>query len=173
MKGEIIGRDIPVEKILIELILRKIEVRDIEEIYKNIHLKYVQKYFPLEEEKQWEEHKKWYTFIINSPTFLFYTIENLKKEFLGTVKFELEENGAIISIYLVEKIRGKHFSDRILKLSIEELRFEKPEIDRIIAYILEENLISQKVFLNNGFKYIKKKKYNGVKHLMYEKNFEF
>lgn len=150
--------------------MRKIEEKDIEEIYKNIHLKYVKKYYPLEEEKQWEEHKKWYTFIINSPSYLFYTIENLKREFLGTVKFELEnENTSIISIYLVEKIRGKHYSDKILKLSIEELKFEKPKIDRVLAYILEENEVSQKVFINDGFKYIKKKKYNGVKHLMYEK----
>lgn len=76
----------------------------------------------------------------------------MSREFLGTVKFELDEETAAISVYLVESIRGKGYSETVIINSINELCFEKPNIKKISAYVLEENEISQKVFLKIGFK---------------------
>lgn len=153
-----------------DIILRKMEEKDIPNIYKYIHLNYVKKYFPDNEREQWEAHKRWYTFIINSPSYLFYTVESLGREFLGTVKFEVvSKTKANISIYLVEKIRGKGYSEATIFHSIEELKFEKPQIKRICAYILEENEISKKTFTKNGFVFKGVKEYIGTEHLLYEK----
>ena len=38
------------------------EEKDIQNIYKYIHLDYVKKYFPDKEKEQWEAHKRWYSF---------------------------------------------------------------------------------------------------------------
>ncbi|WP_294705852.1 GNAT family protein [uncultured Fusobacterium sp.] len=155
---------------MIDIILRKMEEKDIPNIYKYIHLNYVKKYFPDKEKEQWEAHKRWYSFVINSPTYLFYTVESLSREFLGTVKFEIvTKTKANISIYLVEKIRGKGYSEATIFHSIEELKFEKPQIKKICAYILEENEISKKTFIKNGFIYKGTKEYIGAEHLLYEK----
>lgn len=143
--------------------------KDIPDIYKYIHLNYVEKYYPDKEKDQWEAHRRWYSFVINSPTYLFYTIESLSSEFLGTVKFELDEDEAIISVYLIEGIRGKGYSETVVVNSINELCFEKPNIKKISAYILEENEISQKVFLKIGFKRKKNEEYNGTEHILFEK----
>lgn len=151
------------------MILRKMEVRDIESIYQNIHLKYIKKYFPKESEEQWKAHKNWYIFVINSPNYLFYIVENLKGEFLGTVRFELEKTNGIISVYLIEKVRGKGLSKLMILNSIEELKFEFSKIREIRAYILEENEISQKAFTNLGFLFKRKKNFHGVEHLLYVK----
>ena len=153
-----------------DIILRKMEEKDISRIYKYIHLDYVKKYFPDKEAEQWEAHRRWYSFVINSPTYLFYTIESLGRDFLGTVKFELvTKTKAVMSIYLVDKIRGKGYSETVIINSINELCFEKPNIKKISAYVLEENEISQKVFLKIGFKRKKIEEYNGTEHILFEK----
>jgi L-amino acid N-acyltransferase YncA len=54
-------------------------------------------------------------------------------------------------------------------LSIEELKFEKKEIKRIIAYILEENDISKHSFSKSGFLYSGKKDFMGTEYLYYMK----
>ncbi len=155
---------------MVDIILRKMEEKDISNIYKYIHLDYVKKYFPDKEEEQWEAHKRWYSFVVNSPTYLFYTIESLGREFLGTVKFELvSKTKAEMSIYLVKKIRGRGYSEIAIHHSIEELIFERPQVKKVCAYILEENISSKKSFLKNGFVYKGNKDYIGVEHLLFEK----
>lgn len=153
-----------------DIILRKMEEKDIANIYKYIHLNYVKKYFVGKELEQWEAHRRWYSFVINSPTYLFYTIESLGREFLGTVKFELDgKTKAIISIYLIEKIRGKGLSKSVVLNGIEELKFERPQVKKVCAYILEENIISKKTFIQAGFEFRGIKEYNGAEHYLYEK----
>lgn len=155
---------------MIEVILRKMEEKDIPALYQNIHLNYVKKYFPDSENEQWEAHKRWYSFVIHSPSYLFYTVESLGREFLGTVKYELEgKREAVVSVYLVKNIRGKGYAETVLLNSINELTFEKPELRKISAYILEENEISQKVFKKIGFQRKKMKDFNGTEHILFEK----
>lgn len=155
---------------MIDVILRKMEEKDIPALYENIHLNYVKKYFPDSEKEQWEAHKRWYSFVINSPSYLFYTVESLSREFLGTVKFELEgKREAVVSVYLVKSIRGKGYAETVLLNSINELTFEKPQLTKISAYILEENEISQKVFRKVGFQRKKLKDFNGTEHILFEK----
>ena len=97
--------------------------KDIPDIYRYIHLNYVKKYYPDNEKEQWEAHRRWYSFVVNSPSYLFYTIESLSREFLGTVKFELDEEEAAISVYLVEDILGNGYSETVILNSINELCF--------------------------------------------------
>lgn len=155
---------------LTDIILRKMEERDIPNIYKYIHLDYVRKYFPNKQIEQWEAHRRWYLFVINSPSYLFYTIESLGREFLGTVRFEIIGKSKVaISIYLVSKIRGKRYSESVIFYSIEELKFERPQLKKVCAYILEENEISKKIFMKNAFVYKGIKEYMGAEHLLYER----
>lgn len=49
-----------------------------------------------------------------------------EQEFLGTVKFELDEEEVAISVYLIEDIRGKGYSETVILNSINELCFESP-----------------------------------------------
>ena len=143
--------------------------KDIPDIYRYIHLNYVKKYYSDNEKEQWEAHRRWYSFVINSPSYLIYTIESLSREFLGTVKFELDEETAAISVYLVESIRGKGYSEAVVSNSIEELKFERPQVKKVCVYILEENEISKKVFVKNNFIFKGVKEYIGTEHLLFEK----
>ncbi len=154
------------------IILRKTTITDIPRIYENLHLHYVEKYCKNEKEKQWDLHNKWYRFLINSPTYKLYTVEDMRKEFIGTVMFELQEELGVISIFLVPKARHRGYSPILINASIEELKFENPEISLVLAYILEENENSQGAFKKAGFIPDGTEEYKGVEHLLFMKMIE-
>lgn len=151
------------------IFLRKTKESDIESIYNNIHLNYIKKYYISTERQQWENHKRWYKFLIKSAAYLLYTVTNEDEEFLGYIKFELDGEIAIINIYLIEKIRQKNYSFDIIKMSLENLLKERKEISIVLAYILEENIASIKTFKKNGFVFDSIDEYKGVEHMLFIK----
>nr|WP_307774611.1 GNAT family N-acetyltransferase [uncultured Cetobacterium sp.] len=152
------------------IVIRKTTTDDIENIYHHLNYNYVKKYYENEAEEK-KNYEKWYKFLVNSPLFVMFTVEDLGGLFLGSVKFELEEDfeGAEISIYLAKNIRGRGYSTTIVNASIEELRFETPQLKYIVAYILEENIQSIKCFEKAGFKLKGQIERNEVEYLLYMK----
>lgn len=151
------------------IILKKTEEKDIENIYTYIHYNYVKKYYLGKEKEQWEIHKKWYKFVIKSNFYNFYTVIDENNNFLGCVKFEIDGEIAIINIYLIEKIRGKKNGEKVIKISLEKIQKERPGLAIILAYILKENLFSEKVFRKSGFVFDCIEKYKGTKHMLFIK----
>lgn len=152
------------------ILLKETSEEDIQDIYENINLKYVKKYC-IDYENQWEQHKSWYKFLIYSNSYVLYTLkEKQSNKFLGYVKFELDgEECAIINIYLIQEIREKGYSYNIINLSLEELKYKNPKISLVLAYILEENIISIKTFKKTGFQYESIEEYKGIEHLLFIK----
>lgn len=154
------------------ILLRETVESDIPEIYKYIHLNYVKKYCTNLEE-QWEHHEKWYKFLIHSTSYLLYTVSSVKtREFLGCVKFELDGECATINIYLIEKMRNRGYSEKIIELSIEELKVKHPEISIVLAYILEENMASLSAFKRLNFEYDGVEEYKGIEHMLFIKTLD-
>lgn len=151
------------------IFLRKTKENDIKDIYNNIHLKYIKKYYLAEEREQWENHKRWYKFLIKSPTYLLYTITDENKKFLGYIKFEIDGEIAIINIYLIEEIRQKKYSSDIIEKSINNLLKERKRVSIVLAYILEENIASIKTFKKNGFVFDSIGEYKGIEHMLFIK----
>lgn len=152
-----------------DVILRRAEERDIPEIYEHLHRDYVKKYFSENESREWENHKKWYKFLINSPYFLLYVLEDVSGKFLGQLKFELDGETAIISIYMSKSSRGNGIGKEAILKGMEELAFYYENIEIVLAYILEENEASIKTFENSGFLFEKEEEYHGIEHLLYVK----
>ena len=57
--------------------------------------------------------------------------------------------GEIVSIYLLPEYMGKGYGNRLLKRCIEEL--SKLGFDRILLWVLEENIRARKFYEKNGF----------------------
>lgn len=152
-----------------DVVLRRAEERDIPEIYEHLHRDYVKKYFTENEKREWENHKKWYKFLINSPYFLLYILEDSTGQFLGQLKFELDGETAILSIYLSKSIRGKGMGKAAILKGVKELSLYSENIEIILAYILEENEASIKTFEKSGFIFEKEEDYHGIEHLLYVK----
>lgn len=151
------------------ILIRETIEKDILDIYKNIHEPYVKKYCN-NIKIEWENHKKWYNFLINSDSYLLFTILDAEtNEFYGYVKFELEKEIAIINIYLIPNMRHRGYGEKIISLSIEELKVKYPKVSIVLAYILEENIASKNTFKHLGFSYDGTDDYKGIEHLLYIK----
>lgn len=156
------------------IVIRQTTIDDIENIYMHLNLNYVEKYCETHKEEEKRNHERWYNFLINSPNYVMFTVEDLSEAFLGIVKFELEEDleGAEISLYLAEGIRGRGYSTTIVNASIEELKFKHPALKYVVAYILEENERSIICFEKSGFKFMGQIDYRGIEHLLYMKTLD-
>ena len=150
-------------------IISKAKKDDIVGIYNLLHREFVKKYSPNSEKSEFEKHKKWYEFWLKSPYYLIYVIKDLKGKVVGQIRYEIDGEISIISIYLDKKNRGKGLGKTFVERSIEELKTEKKDVKLIVAYILEENDISKKMFCNFSFLFSERKNYNGIEHLIYTK----
>ncbi|UUV19201.1 GNAT family N-acetyltransferase [Fusobacteria bacterium ZRK30] len=150
-------------------IISKATKDDIVGIYNLLHREFVKKYSLNSEKEELEKHKKWYEFWLKSPYYLIYVIKDPKRKVIGQIRYEIDGEISIISIYLDKENRGKGLGKIFVERSIKELKTEKEDVKLIVAYILEENDISKKMFLNFGFLLSEKKNYNGIEHLIYTK----
>ncbi|MBS9775581.1 MAG: GNAT family N-acetyltransferase [Fusobacterium sp.] len=152
-----------------EISLRNLEKKDIRIIYEHIHLSYVKKYFSENLEEQWNIYKKWYEYMIEAPQYKLYFFENKDKDFISFINYEIKNNRAIVNIYINQKYRAQNYGKYLLDMSMEKLKEDTKNIKYVVAYILEENLISQKLFLKANFNFKKIERYNKIKYKLYRR----
>lgn len=149
--------------------LRLMQKKDIEILYNHLHLRHIKKYFG-NDMMQWKIHKKWYESILKSPNYIYYIVEDTENDFIGFVSFEIKKKNAKIGIFIAEKFREKKYSQKILETALIQIKENKKNIRRVIAYILPENFISKKLFLSLNFEFYKKKTVYKIKYYLFTKN---
>ena len=145
---------------------------DIEIIYKNLHLDFVNKYFKnkKQQKKVHKNHNEWYKTHISSFDYSIYIFEDEENNFVAMTSYEILRDIAKVNIYLNKDFRNKGYSQEILFESINKFLSNNKNIKYLQAYILEENIASKKIFENLGFKYDEKKICNdGLEYLVYRK----
>lgn len=98
----------------------------------------------------WDEHQKWFISKLADSRILFFIVEGAASEKIGQIRFELKDEGWVISISLVDKIRGKGFGLPILRKSLESLSEIHPN-STANAYIKTSNAASIHLFEKAGF----------------------
>ena len=155
--------------------IRNMREDDIEIIYKNLHLDFVNKYFKNKKQQQkiHKNHSEWYKTHISSFDYSIYIFENEENNFVAMTSYEVLKDTAKINIYLNKDFRNKGYSQEILSESIEKFLQDNKEIKHIKAYILEENIASKKIFENLGFVYNNEKEIcnDGLEYMIYRKMF--
>ena len=153
--------------------MRNMREDDIEIIYKNLHLDFVNKYFKNKKQQQkiHKNHSEWYKTHISSFDYSIYIFEDEKNNFVAMTSYEVLKDTAKINIYLNKDFRNKGYSQEILSKSIEKFLQDNKEIKYIKAYILEENIASKKIFENLGFVYNNEKEIcnDGLEYMIYRK----
>ena len=135
--------------------LRNMKEDDIEIIYKNLHLDFVNKYFKNKKQQQkiHKNHNEWYKIHISSFDYSIYVFEDEKNDFVAMASYEVLTDTAKVKIYLNKYFRNKGYSQKILSESIGKFLQDNKEVKYLQAYILEENIASKKIFENAGFNY--------------------
>ncbi len=154
--------------------IRNMREDDIEIIYKNLHLNFVNKYFKNKKQQQkiHKNHNEWYKTHISSFDYSIYIFEDEKNNFVAMTSYEILIDTAKVNIYLSKDYRNKKYSQEILLESINKFLSENKNIKYLQAYILEENIASKKIFENIGFKYDEKKEIcnDGLEYLVLKKD---
>ena len=153
--------------------IRNMREDDIEIIYKNLHLDFVNKYFKNNKEKKkiHDNHSEWYKTHISSFDYLIYIFEDEKANFVAMTSYEILTDIAKVNIYLNKDFRNKGYSQEILSESINKFLSDNKNIKYLQAYILEENIASKRIFGNLGFIYNNEKKISndGLEYLVFIK----
>ena len=98
----------------------------------------------------WENHVNWFNIKLMDKNWLFYIIEDKNSTLIGQVRFQIEENHAIVSVSLAIESRGKGFASPILQISSKKV-FENTAVKTIRAYIKPTNTSSIQAFVKANF----------------------
>jgi len=130
----------------IKYLVRKAEKKDINLIYDLSNDPLVRKNSINSKKIPWKEHLNWFEKKINDKDSVFYVIFDDKGEFIGQVRYEINNNTAIVSISIAKYFRGKKLSVPLLKDTARLLFKEKENVNEIHALIKPDNISSIKSF---------------------------
>src|SRR5262249_53821477 len=99
----------------------------------------------------WENHVAWFTSKRRDPAALLYVVTDDNKRPVGQVRFELNDERAVLSISIKPGLRGQGLGSTTLLAATEEL-FQFSNATAIDAYVKPENHGSQRLFDVAGFR---------------------
>jgi len=98
-----------------------------------------------------EEHKIWFKNTINNPDIYFLIVE-VAKRFAGQIRYNIEQNECVVGISVSSEFRGISLGEKALKESAKKFKQRFPNINKISAYIKNDNIASIKIFEKAGYK---------------------
>lgn len=135
-----------------EIKLRSININDKEKLFKWRNLTEINKFFFKSSISKFE-HEKWFIKKISqSPATVYIAaVENTE---IGVVQYEIEDIKGVakISLYLVPSSQGKGLGKELLKLGVDQIKKDFPQIKQVKAEVLLDNIASMKIFELNSFK---------------------
>ena len=130
------------------IMLRRCTYSDMDIIYKWINDDEVRTNSFNSDYIEYETHVKWFNEKINSNNIYMYIILNNNKE-IGTIRLEKHNSKAIISYLISNEYRGKGYGNKVIDLIKKEAIINN--IDILEAVVKKDNIVSRRIFINNGF----------------------
>lgn len=98
----------------------------------------------------WDQHHCWFSALLtNSQKVLL--IGEYKKQPLGVVRFDLQNDSAEISIYLVQENESNGLGLPLIRSAEKWIREHRSGIKKLNANVLESNTLSQNFFIKAGY----------------------
>lgn len=97
-----------------------------------------------------ENHKKWFTKVMDDNNILFYILQEDGKD-VGQIRLAVENNTAVISYMISAEFRGRGLGKKIIHLAEERIKQAKTDVIYLKAEVKIDNKASEKVFVDNGF----------------------
>ncbi len=119
----------------------------------------------------WDEHVKWFREKLQDPNCAFHIVMDSKCRLLGQVRFELNDENAVINISIRSEFRGQRIGSLLILRAVDEL-FKRKHISRVDAFIKLQNIRSIREFEKAGFSRIGRKIVRGIEALHYIKTRE-
>ena|SRR5437870_1129618 len=97
-----------------------------------------------------QDHEKWFEKTLTREDVILLIAESME-EGLGTIRFDMQEETAIISIYLAPAFIGQGYGKALLKEGEKFLKKHYPHIRKMEARIMPANIRSKKLFSSSGY----------------------
>lgn len=101
----------------------------------------------------WNEHVKWFIDKITDLNCHIYILLDNKNQPIGQVRFDISNDEAEISISIAPDHRNKGYGTKGIEMASKQLLQDRA-INKIYAYIKQENKVSIKCFTNAGYKLV-------------------
>jgi len=133
-----------------EIELRLATLSDMRNIYSWRNDVSVRQYSHSPAEIDYAQHKLWFEKIVGDSErpILIASLQGLN---LGVVRFDINDDQAEVSIYLVSNMQGNGYGSALLLAGEQWLIQRHKKIKNIIAEILPDNIASQKLFELSGY----------------------
>jgi len=112
---------------------------------------------------KWENHQKWFASVLTSPDRLLLIGEREGMP-VGVVRFDIQDDEAEVSIYLVPGIKQSGQGRELLQRTECWLADSRPEVCKIRAQVLGGNERSQRLFIGMGYQ-VESTRYSKRPHL--------
>lgn len=153
------------------LYLRKADENDVDILYTWANDETVRRNSFSVDPIPYEEHVSWYKKLLEDSGKVQYILE---KEDHGTVSqigqirldLDHEKMTAEIGYSVAREYRGLGYGKELIRLLIEAVKQEYPDIQKLIAKVKPDNVASHKAFLDSGFEL----KYNEFEHVLTERH---
>ena len=142
-----------------EITLRMAIIDDCEAIYKWRNAEETRRHIFNPEQISLDKHRIWFMESLKNPNRQI-LIAELHGRSVGVLRYDIDGRLAVISIYTVPGIKGYGIGTQIIRTGSKWLRRHFPDIHKIQAEVLPENIVSKKAFVNAGYT---------EHHIIYEK----
>ncbi|ELR70589.1 hypothetical protein C900_03570 [Fulvivirga imtechensis AK7] len=133
-----------------QMTLRKATMDDARVTYKWATDKNIRSLSFSSDEITWEGHCKWFESKVNSDQ-CFYYLAKIKERFVGSVRFDLSHEKAVINYLLDVDYQGQGLGRVLLAEGIRQLTKEQRQIEEIVGYVMDTNIPSIRIFERLGF----------------------
>ncbi len=131
--------------------LRKAKITDLSITYEWATNKAVRAFSFNQQPIQLDGHTKWFLSKIQDPSCRYYIAEVEGRE-VGSLRFDIAEAEAVISFLIDPDHHNKGLGVPLLKKGLETIHFEEREkLDKIVGFVIPENIASCKTFERFGF----------------------
>ena len=116
---------------------------------------------------RWEEHVEWFNKKIKGYNHFFFVAFSDSNEFIGQIRYAIENDVAEVSISITKEFRGKNLSVKLLKDTSDIIFKKRKMLKKIHAYIKVKNIPSTKTFERAGYIFKKKVKRLNTEQFLY------
>jgi UDP-2,4-diacetamido-2,4,6-trideoxy-beta-L-altropyranose hydrolase len=134
----------------LDITLRMANMDDCEAIYKWRNAEVTRRHIFNPEKISLDKHRKWFMESLKN-TNQQILIAELHGRPAGVLRYDIDGQLAVISIYNVPGIKGYGIGTQIISTGSKWLRRYFPDVYKIQAKVLPENIVSKKAFVNAGY----------------------
>ncbi len=116
----------------------------------------------------WEDHLKWLPQKINYKNWFYLLAFSIENSFIGQIRIDVSDEGAIIGISITPEFRGKGLSTDLLIHSAQLFFASYPQVNFVTAKINKNNKASINTFLKAGYVYSHKESINNNEFLVFK-----